>query len=130
MTAPTLAEMVAQYGGDAYLLSIANDGPHMSFVSVSLDGSILRCALGKSAAKNIAGVPEVSLFWPPMEAGGYALIVNGKALPQHGQSSTPIAAIAPTKGVLHRAGAKPPGGDGPCASDCRRVTLPKSTHPG
>ena len=36
MSAPTLAEAVAQYGRDAYLLTIANDSPHTSFVSVDL----------------------------------------------------------------------------------------------
>ena len=76
MSAPTLAEAVAQYGRDAYLLTIANDGPHTSFVSVDLKGNVIACAIGKSAARNIAGKPNVSLFWPPREPGGYALVVE------------------------------------------------------
>ena len=43
MSAPTLAEAVAQYGRDAYLLTIANDGPHTSFVSVDLKGNVYVC---------------------------------------------------------------------------------------
>jgi hypothetical protein len=35
--------------------------------------------VGASAARNIAREPHVSLFWPPTEPGGYALIVNGTA---------------------------------------------------
>ena len=41
MSAPTLAEAVAQFGRDAYLLTIANDGPHTSFVSVDLKGNVI-----------------------------------------------------------------------------------------
>ena len=53
MSAPTLAEAVAQYGRDAYLLTIANDSPHTSFVSVDLNGNVIACAVGKSAAKGL-----------------------------------------------------------------------------
>ena len=70
MPAPTLAEAIAQYGRDAYLLTVASDGPHTSFVSVDLKGNVISCAVGKSAARNIASVPNVSLFWPPREPGG------------------------------------------------------------
>ena len=70
---------VAQYGRDAYLLTIANDSPHMSLVSVDLKGNVIACAIGKSAARNIASKPNLSLFWPPREPGGYALVVNGTA---------------------------------------------------
>src|SRR5262245_18994885 len=76
MPVPTLAEAVAQYGREAYLLTIANDGPHTSFVSVDLKGNVIACVIGKSAAMNIASQPSVSLFWPPREPGGYALVVN------------------------------------------------------
>src|ERR1700741_804171 len=41
---PTLDEAVARYGRDAYLLTIADDGPHTSFVSVDLKGNVMvRC---------------------------------------------------------------------------------------
>jgi len=57
MSAPTLAEAVAQYGRDANLLTIAYDGPHASFMSVDLTGSVIACAIGKSAARNTASKP-------------------------------------------------------------------------
>ncbi len=75
----TLSEAIAHYGHDAYLLTVAPDGPHTSHVTIELRGSRIGCAVGKSAGGNIARVPNVSLFWPPTEPGGYALIVNGSA---------------------------------------------------
>jgi hypothetical protein len=124
MPAPTLAEAVAQYGRDAYLLTIANDGPHTSFVSVDLKGNVIACAIGKSAARNIAGEPNVSLFWPPREPGGYALVVNGTATGRREPSGVTRAEITLSKSVLHRAGPKPPDSDGPYPSDCRLIARP------
>ena len=86
MPAPTLAETIAQYGHDAYLLTIANDGPHTSFGSVDLKGNVIACAIGKSAARNIASKPNVSLFWPPKEPGGYAGLVMRRQSDGHGPS--------------------------------------------
>jgi hypothetical protein len=124
MPAPTLAEAIAQYGRDAYLLTVASDGPHTSFVSVELKGNVISCAVGKSAAGNIASVPNVSLFWPPRELGGYALVVNGTATGRREASGVTRAEITLTKSVLHRAGPKPPDSDGPCTSDCQRIARP------
>jgi hypothetical protein len=124
MSPLTLAEALSQYGGDAYLLTIANDGPHTSFVSVNLKGNVIDCAIGKSAAKNISRAPNVSLFWPPKEPGGYALVVNGTAERRVMPSGVIRAEITLTKSVFHRPGPKPPDSDGPCLSDCRRLTRP------
>lgn len=124
MPAPTLIETLARYGRNAYLLTVAGDGPHTSFVSVNLAGNVIDCAIGKSAAKNIAASPNVSLFWPPVEPGGYALVVNGTAAGRHEPGGFTRAHITLTKSVLHRAGPKPPDSDGPCPSDCRRVARP------
>ena len=118
----TLAEAISHYGRDAYLLTAAKDGPHTSNVTIELRGDSIGCSLGSSAARNIAQTPNVSLFWPPTEPGGYAMIVNGTAASQHGLSGVTTAEITLTKSVLHRPGPKPNDSDGPCASDCRRLT--------
>ena len=65
-----LAEAISHYGHHAYLLTVAQDGPHTSHVTIELRGSIIGCAVGESAGRNIARVPNVSLFWPPTEPGG------------------------------------------------------------
>ena len=75
----TLAEAISHYGHNAYLLTVAQDGPHTSHVTIELRGSSIGGAVGASATRNIAREPNPSLFWPPTELGGYALIVNGAA---------------------------------------------------
>jgi hypothetical protein len=90
-------------------------------VSVDLHGNVIGCAIGASAARNIASEPKVSLFWPPREAGGYAMIVNGTAAGRREPTGMTIAEITMTKSVFHRPGPKPADSDGPCASDCRRI---------
>jgi hypothetical protein len=122
MPAPTLSEAISQYGRQAYLLTVGKDGPHTSHVSVDLRGNVIGCAIGASAAKNIAREPHVSLFWPPSEPGGYAMIVNGTATRRGDPTSATMAEITLTKSVFHRPGPKPADSDGPCASDCRRIT--------
>jgi hypothetical protein len=122
MPISTLAEAISHYGRDAYLLTAAQDGPHTSHVTIELRGSNIGCAVGASAARNIARAPNVSLFWPPIEPGGYALIVNGAAAGEHRATGVTMAEISLTKSVLHRPGPKPDDSDGPCANDCRSLT--------
>jgi hypothetical protein len=122
MPAPTLAEAISQYGHETYLLTVAKDGPHTSHVSVHLHGNVIACAIGASAGKNIASEPRVSLFWPPQERGGYAMIVNGTAAARREPTGI-MAEITLTKCVFHRPGPKPADSDGPCASDCRRIAV-------
>jgi hypothetical protein len=117
----TLAEAISHYGRDAYLLTVAEDGPHTSHVTVELRGGSIACALGASAARNIARAPKVSLFWPPTEAGDYALIVNGTAKGESRPSGVTMAEIALTKSVLHRPGPRPDDSEAPCANDCRSL---------
>ena len=117
-----LADAISDYGREAYLLTVAKDGPHTSNVTIELHGGCIGCNVGVSAAKNIAREPNVSLFWPPTVPGGYALIVNGTAAGEHRLTGVTTVEITVTKSVLHRPGPKPDDSDGPCASDCRRLT--------
>jgi hypothetical protein len=117
----TLADAISHYGREAYLLSVAKDGPHTSHVTIELRGGSIACAVGASAANNIASQPNVSLFWPPTEPGGYALIINGAAAGERRPAGVTMAEITLTKSVLHRPGPRPDDSDGPCASDCRRL---------
>lgn len=118
----TLAEAISHYGPDAYLLTVAHDGPHTSQVTIALQDGRIGCALGPSAARNITLEPHVSLFWPPTEPGGYALIVNGMATSERRTTGAIMAAITLTKSVLHRPGPRPDASDSPCANDCKRLT--------
>ncbi len=118
----TLAEAISYYGREAYLLTVSKSGPHTNNVTIDLHGGRIGCNVGVSASKNIADQPNVSLFWPPIEPGDYALIVNGTAVSERGLTGPTMAEITVTKSVLHRPGARPDDSDGPCASDCRRLT--------
>jgi hypothetical protein len=118
----TLAEAISHYGRNAYLLTVAQDGPHTSHVTIELRDGSIGCAVGESAGRNMARVPNVSLFWPPTEPGGYALIVNGSAAGEHQATGVTMAEITLTKSVLHRPGPRPDDSDGPWANDCRRLT--------
>lgn len=121
MSAPNLEDTISRYGSDAFLLTIGEAGPHTSSVRVELVGKTISCALGRSAGRNIAREPNVSLFWPPMEPGGYALIINGTATPTTMAGDAPMAEIALTKSVLHRAGPRDEAREGPCTADCISV---------
>jgi len=118
----TLAEAISHYGREAYLLTVAKDGPHTSHVTIELRCSSIGCTVSASTANNIARQPNVSLLWPPTEPGGYALIVNGAATGERRPTGVTMAEITLTKSVLHRPGPRPDDSDGPCASDCRRLT--------
>jgi hypothetical protein len=122
MPISTLVEAISHYGREAWLLTVATDGPHTSHVTVELHGSSIGCTLGASAARNIAREPNVSLFWPPKEPGGYALIVNGAAAGERRPTGVTMAEITLTKSVLHRPGPRPDDSDGPCSADCRGLT--------
>ena len=122
MSIDTLAEAISHYGHHAYLLTVAQDGPHTSHVAVEFRGGSIGCTVGESAARNIARQPNVSLFWPPTEPGGYALIVNGAARGERGATGVTMAEITLTKSVLHRPGPRPDDSDAPCANDCRGLT--------
>jgi hypothetical protein len=84
---------------------------------------LIAYSLGASAVNNIEREPKISLFWPPLEPGGYAMILNGTAIETVQVDGAVCAKISLTKSVLHRPGPKPAGSEGPCASDCRRIAI-------
>lgn len=121
MSGPTFSEAIAQYGLDAYLLTTGKTGPHISNVVIQLEEDKISCAVSTSTAMNIESDPRVSLFWPPLEQGGYGMVVNGNATGILQPGGVTKIKIKLTKSVLHRPGPKPADSDGPCSSDCRRV---------
>jgi hypothetical protein len=121
MTVPTLSEALSEYGREAYLLTVGKDGPHTTPVLVEVSGNLIDCNIGPSAARNITTVPNVSLFWPPREPGGYAMFVNGIAKGRARPDGSASVEIAMTKSVLHRSGPKPDDSNSSCASDCKQL---------
>ncbi len=110
---------LAQYGMAPYLLTTGADGrPRTVAVQVRWDDDALVAEVGARTATNVEARPLVALLWPPTEAGGYSLIVDGEARCRPGAREV---VVRPTSGVLHRpAPAGPPAPSG-CGADCVRL---------
>jgi hypothetical protein len=103
--------------GWAYLLSSGDDRPHVVAVTPTWDGEELCFPVGRSSARNAVARPSVTLCYPPLDPGGYSLIVDGNAAVEGDDPAS--VRFTPTAAVLHRPAA--PGsavGTTGCASDC------------
>ena len=97
-----IGEQMERFGAAAYVLSVRDDAtPHAAQVQVRLDGDVLRCGAGRSAAANVAQRPGVSLLWLPFEPGGYSMIVDATARTVEGPHGLELE-LRPASGVLHR----------------------------
>lgn len=110
-----LREQAGRFGPVVFLLTTSPDGrPHAVTVDLRwTDGGRLAMGAGRRTVANVAARPAVSLLWPPVEPGGYTLIVDGEAA-----GSDDGVTVTPTKGVLHRpatAATEPSPG---CTADC------------
>ena len=61
----TLAEAISHYGRHAYLLTVAQDGPHTSHVTIELRSGSIGCAVGESAGGNIARAQRIVVLATP-----------------------------------------------------------------
>jgi hypothetical protein len=109
----------------AYFLTVSEDGrPHAVAVAATWNGSSdgLVLDVGRRTAANAVARTKVALVFPPVEVGGYSLIVDGDS-----SLDEPTGHIdfAPSTAVLHRP-ALPgqPVVAGACGNDCVPVTPP------
>jgi Pyridoxamine 5'-phosphate oxidase len=111
-----LREQTTQFGDAAYVITVTDDGkPHAVSVTVGWDDDLLTFGAGRTTLANAAERPDVALLWPPVEAGGYSLIVDGHASRRAGAAGDGLA-VQPSRAVLHR-----PAATGPPRSDCVNV---------
>ncbi len=125
MPVEELGEAVARYGATAFLLTTSDDQrPHATHVTVSVDGKLLSCGLGRKGARNAMARPLVTLLWPPTEPGGYSLIVDGEMAVSGTPGEDATATITATSGVLHRPASpdSDPSASG-CEADCAPVEV-------
>ena len=112
-----LEKTLEQYGF-AYLVTVG-DGDRVHVLAVTpvlTDGGLVVGGVGRHSQANATDRPDVTLVWPPTEAGGFSLLVDGRATVD-GETIT----VAPAKATLHRPA---PGADGLRAgSDCVSVPL-------
>lgn len=97
-----LANEVAKRG-PGYLLTTREDGrPHAIEVAFSTIDGLLIAPSGRTTGRNIAGQPLVAVLFPPMEPGGYSLIIDGEAVIGDSGEDGAAAQITPTSALLHR----------------------------
>lgn len=124
VTMESLRAEIDRHGSVAFLLSGGADGrPHCVQLAVTVEESgQLVVHPGRGTLANIAERPLVSLLWPPVEPGGYSLIVDATASGSgEGVDARPFLALGPTKAVLHRPAEPADSGGVSGGSDCVRV---------
>lgn len=118
----------------AYLVTVGADAhAHVIAVTPKLEGSTLIVpGLGKRSRENLATNHAVTLVWPPLEAGGHSLIVDGLAqgplsrsdppaeMPDDRSSDGPVPIrVIVSRAVLHRPAAAPSTAEpDECGADC------------
>lgn len=115
---PELARVVRRHQS-AYLVTVDGDArAHVAPVTPAVAGGRL-CVpgLGRRSRAAAATNPAVSLLWPPLEADGHSLIVDGVGSLRGDQLT-----VEPTRAVLHRPAAEPSPDAGGCQADC--IELP------
>ena len=107
-----LGATVGQYGF-AYLVSVGDGGrAHVLAVWPEIgDDGLVVDGVGRHSQENATARPDVTLVWPPVEEGGYSLLVDGQA-----SVDGSVITVAPTKAILHRPAAGPDGRR--AGSDC------------
>ena len=103
----------------AYLLTVRDDlRPHIVAVAPAWDGAQLVMDVGRGTALNAAARSSISLCYPPVDDGGYSLIVDGEA----SVDGEATVRFSPSGAVLHRpAPAGFPGSAAGCGNDCEPV---------
>ncbi len=117
-----LHHAVDRYGPVAYLLTTGDDlRPHATHVVVEVDGSTIRCGIGRRTARNATAHPAVSLLWSPDDIGDYSLIVDGDIEVTGTPGEDAAGVITVSHAILHRTASAPT--DGACDSDCKPVDV-------
>ena len=81
VTADELAEVAADYGTTAYVLTGGDDGrPRITHCTVEVADGRIRTRLGRSASADAAARPAVSVLWPATSSQSMSLIADGTAV--------------------------------------------------
>jgi hypothetical protein len=91
-----LTAKVAEYPY-CYLVTTGEERSHLLAVKPTVVEAGLRCETGHSSRANVVRNPLVVLLFPPVDADGFSMIVDG-----HGEVNGDGVVVTPTWAVLHR----------------------------
>ena len=100
----------------AYLITVGDDyrAHTVAVEPVLADGVLEVGSIGNSTRRNVTQHDGVTLVWPPSQAGGYTLIVDGTA-----ELTGASLRVVPSRAVLHRpATPDTPATNPGCLHDC------------
>ena len=86
--------------GWCYLLTVSDQGSARAVAIAPVwdhDSQVLTAEVGRRTADNAAARASVSMVWPPADAYGYSLIVDGTV-----QVHDVTITFTPTSAVMHR----------------------------
>jgi hypothetical protein len=112
-----LAATLADFDS-GYLVTVSDDGrSHVLSVwaEPTGDGLVVE-GVGRHTQANAVVHPDVTLVFPPLQSGGYTLLVDGRAT----VDDTTVT-IVPATAILHRAAVAPDGRR--VGSDCVDVAV-------
>ncbi len=110
-----LADAMADYSF-GYLITVSDDhhAHTIAVVPVLIDGVLDIGEPGKTTRRNVETHADVTVLWPPHDAGGYSLIVDGRGEPTENGMR-----VIPSHAVLHRpATPHTPATHSGCGHDC------------
>ncbi|HEV2311206.1 MAG TPA: hypothetical protein VGU73_11850 [Acidimicrobiia bacterium] len=101
-----------------YLVTVSDDArPHVVAVPWRWRDDLLEVPAGNRSVANAAMRRDVTLLWPPNDAGGYTLIVDAEVVQTEGTGSGDnLIRVRATRAVLHRPATVPTGTA--CGADC------------
>ena len=102
-----LAATVERYDF-AYVVTVSDSGrPHLVAVRPTVSGDELTVSVGRTSLANATVRPEITLVFPPVDEGGFSLVVDATA--DSGAGSAPdfeatsgAMRLTATWAVLHR----------------------------
>lgn len=110
-----LADRMRDYGF-AYLLTVTDDQRTraVAITPTAADGGLrFTDGLGRGTRANLSVRPDVTVLWPPADAGGYTLIADGRVT-----VDDDVATFVPEHAVLHRPADHGTPGPSGCGNDC------------
>ena len=108
----------AERYGFAYLLTVRDDDrPHIVAVDPEWEGRSLVTSVGRGTAANVSARPEITLCYPPVDDGGYSLIVDGRGSVDRDH----VVTFTPHSAVLHRPATPGSPSQTGCDHDCKPV---------